>query len=128
MFREFIGNSTAIASLHIRCRTDEVTMRIRGIDGLSRGDLESAVISGGRFVFFEYCISLGVVTLRRPSDIFFLRAEQWGWPRGLPFVLLSLLLGWWGLPWGPIYTPITLASNLGGGRDVTPDVLVYLDH
>lgn len=101
-------------------------MRILGIDPLTRDQLAAAVRAGGRFVFFEYCVSLGVVTLRRPSDVYFLRAGQWGWWRGLPYTLLSLLLGWWGLPWGFIYTPITLVSNLGGGRDVTADVLAHL--
>jgi hypothetical protein len=33
--------------------------------------------------------------------------------------MVSLLLGWWGVPWGLIYTPLTLWSNLSGGREVT---------
>jgi hypothetical protein len=35
---------------------------------------------------------------------------------------LSLLFGWWGLPWGLIYTPLTLWTNLSGGRDVTAEL------
>jgi hypothetical protein len=66
------------------------------------------------------------VTLRRPTDIFFLRADQYGWPRGLPYSLLSLLFGWWGIPWGLIYTPLTLFTNLCGGRDVTTEVRALL--
>jgi len=37
--------------------------------------------------------------------------------------LISLLVGWWGFPWGLIYTPMTLIQNLGGGKDVTREVL-----
>jgi hypothetical protein len=40
---------------------------------------------------------------------------------------LSLLLGWWGLPWGPIYTLEMLQINSnkqGGAADVTEDVLL----
>lgn len=99
---------------------------VLGIDPLARDELAAAVRAGGRFVFFEYCISLGVVTLRRPSDVYFLRPGQWGWWRGLPYSLISLLLGWWGLPWGLIYTPIALAGNFSGGRDVTAQVLAQL--
>jgi hypothetical protein len=102
-------------------------MRLLNAEGLDYEALESTVRAGGRFVFFEYCISLGVVTLRRPSPVYLLRPGQWGWPRGLPYALISLLLGWWGLPWGFIYTPITLVTNLGGGCDVTSDVLAHLD-
>jgi hypothetical protein len=30
-------------------------------------------------------------------------------------------LGWWGVPWGLIYTPLTLWTNLSGGRAVTAE-------
>lgn len=35
--------------------------------------------------------------------------------------LSSLLLGWWGLPWGLIMTPVQIAKNVGGmmGSEVT---------
>jgi hypothetical protein len=101
-------------------------MRIHGIDQLSLADLEEELLAGGRFVFFEYCISLIVVSLRRPSGIYFLRGHQNGLLRGLPFTLISLLLGWWGLPWGVIYTPLTLLTNLSGGQDVTEEVWAHL--
>jgi hypothetical protein len=101
-------------------------MRIHGIDHLTPAALEQELAAGGRFVFFEYCISFVVLTLRRPTDIFFLRADQYGLPRGLPYTVVSLLLGWWGIPWGLIYTPITLFTNLSGGRDVTAEVWALL--
>ena len=101
-------------------------MRIHGIDGLTAEELDQAILQGGRFVFYEYCISCILFTLRRPSDIVFLRGHEWGWVRGLPYTLLTLLLGWWGLPWGFIYTPLALTTNIAGGRDVTYDTRVYL--
>ena len=101
-------------------------MRIHGIDGLTAEDLDQAIQYGGRFVFYEYCISCLVFTLRRPSDIIFVHGHEWGWVRGLPYTLVTLLLGWWGLPWGFIYTPLALATNIAGGCDVTYDTRVYL--
>jgi hypothetical protein len=71
---------------------------------------------------FEYCISLIVVTLRRPSRPVFIRPGEAAWIRGLPYVGLSLLFGWWGLPWGIIYTPVTIFTNLSGGCHITPQV------
>jgi hypothetical protein len=67
-------------------------------------------------VFFEYCISLVFLTLRRPSRP--LRAWRWPWRlvQGLPYTTVTLALGWWGLPWGVIYTPLALWTNLAGGR------------
>lgn len=75
-----------------------------------------------RWVVFEYCISFVAVSLRRPSRPYRLRHDQWGWLRGLPYTCISLLLGWWGLPWGVIYTPLTVFTNLAGGIDVTAQV------
>ena len=75
-----------------------------------------------RWVVFEYCISVIAVTLRRPSRPFRLKSGQRAWVRGLPYVLISLLFGWWGLPWGIIYTPLTIFANLSGGCDITAHV------
>lgn len=102
-------------------------MQIRGIAGMCRPELALQLQHGGRFVFFEYCISCFIFTLRRPTEIMFLPANEWGWVRGLPYTLVSLLLGWWGLPWGFIYTPLVLATNLAGGCDVTAQTRAYLE-
>jgi hypothetical protein len=71
-------------------------MRVDGIDGLTPAELETALAAGGRLVFFEYCISLFVASLRRPSRIYLLRAGDSALVRGLPYSLVSLLLGWLG--------------------------------
>ncbi len=65
-------------------------------------DDPAAPPSGERTVVFETCISCVVLTLWRTSRVHVLRPGQWAWPRGLPYALLTLLLGWWGVPWGLI--------------------------
>jgi hypothetical protein len=82
-----------------------------------------ALEAGERLVFYEVCVSLVFVTLRRPTRAYRLRRGEWGLRRGLPFALVTLLLGWWGLPWGPIYTPLVLWTNLTGGRALTEEEL-----
>jgi len=101
-------------------------MMIRGIENLTLPEIEREIESGGRFVYYEYCISLIVVSTRRPSAIYFLRGNDWGLLRGLPYCVLSFCLGWWGLLWGVIWTPLTLFNNLCGGCDATPEVLTWL--
>ena len=98
-------------------------MNIIGIDDLTRDELREELRRGGRFVIYQYCISVILLTLKRPSDIYFLRANESGIGPGLKFSLLSVFLGWWGIPWGPIYTIWALAVNFGGGKDVTREVL-----
>ncbi len=78
-------------------------------------------VVGERFVFFEFCISLIVVSLRRPSAVVRLGSDQQGWIRGLPYTILTLLLGWWCIPWGFVYTPLCLWTNLSGGRVLGPE-------
>jgi hypothetical protein len=96
-------------------------MRIEGIERLSAGEVLAELARGGRLVFFEYCMSFVVVSLRSPSAVYFLRADERGLLRGLPFTIISLLFGWWGIPWGLVYTPLTLWTNLSGGREVTAE-------
>jgi hypothetical protein len=97
-------------------------VRIPGVDGLTPATLEAALQKGGRLVFYDYCISFIFLTLRRPSRVYLLRPGETGLVRGLPYALLSLLLGWWGLPWGVIYTPLAIVTDLAGGCDITAEV------
>ena len=101
-------------------------MELRGVDGMSVGEVEDLVRQGGRFVMFTYTISLLVMTFRRPTAVHFIRPGEGTFGKHLPYTLLSLLLGWWGIPWGFIYTPWTVIENLSGGKDVTPDVMASL--
>lgn len=62
--------------------------RIRGIEGMNSGDLEFEIQRGAKFVlFFQYCISILMLTFRRPSDIYFLRQGESTVTKGLPFTL-----------------------------------------
>ncbi len=98
-------------------------MRIIGIENMSPEQLKGEVAAGGRFVIYQYCISVVVVSFKRGSDVYFIRAEDNAVTKGLLFTLCSLVLGWWGIPWGPIWTIATIVTNLRGGRNVTAEVL-----
>lgn len=39
------------------------------------------------------------------------------------FTFISRIVGWWGFPWGPIYTVQSIFVNLGDGKDVTDEVI-----
>jgi hypothetical protein len=103
-------------------------MELRGLKGRTLSDLDAELQAGSRFVLFEYCLSFLFVTLRRPSAVLLLGPRELGLAQGLPYTLLSLLLGWWGLPWGLVYTPVALFTNLSGGRDVTAEVWAFLQN
>lgn len=98
-------------------------MNIRGVEGLTPEQLRKEIEAGGRFVIYLYCVSILVMTFRRSSDIYFIRADRHAWIEGFPWTLLTFVVGWWGFPWGLIYTPHALFVNLRGGRDVTEEVV-----
>lgn len=103
-----------------------MAIKIRGIDGMSIAEIDQALTDGGRFVFYEFTISIIILTFKRSSDIFYVPPGGSLVAKGLPYILVSLLLGWWGIPWGPIYTVGTIFTNLNGGQDVTNAVAADL--
>ena len=98
-------------------------MKIKNVEGLTTQQLNNELAQGGKFVIYQFTISIVVMTFRRSSDIYFVRAGESAVAKGLGYTALSLLFGWWGIPWGPIYTIGSLINNLGGGKNVTQEVL-----
>ena len=101
-------------------------MKINGVEGMTVAQVKAEVASGGKFVVFQYCISILIMTFRRGSNIYFIRPGESALKPGLGYSLLTLLLGWWGIPWGPIYSIGSLATNFRGGKDVTQAVMASL--
>ena len=103
--------------------------KIIGLEDIkSDGELQVELQQGGKFVIYQYCISILIMTFKRSSNVYFIRHEENAVLKGLPFTLLSLVLGWWGIPRGPIYTIQSLWVNLKGGRDVTQEIMPSMRH
>lgn len=101
--------------------------KIVGLEDIkSGGHLQQEIQQGGKFVVYQYCISLLVITFKRSSNIYFISHDGSAMVKGLPFTLLSLVLGWWGIPWGPIYTIQSVWVNFQGGKNVTNEVLASM--
>ncbi len=98
-------------------------MKIKNIDGLSAMDLQQEAERGGKFVYYAYTISLIVVTLKRTSNVYLIRKGENAKTKGNLFTLLSLIFGWWGIPFGPKYTVQSIRTNMNGGKDVTDEVM-----
>jgi hypothetical protein len=86
-------------------------------------EMNAELTRGGRFVTYPYCMSFLIVTLRKRSRVFYLPPGKSAIVGGLPFAGISLLLGWWGFPFGFIFTPIYLVKALAGGTNVTEVVV-----
>ncbi|MEI6313180.1 MAG: hypothetical protein WCP57_13040 [Bacteroidota bacterium] len=97
--------------------------KIKNLEGLSDQDINYELANGAKFVTFNYCISIIVMTFRRSSDVYFIKAGESTFKYSIPYTLLTLVLGWWGIPWGPIFSIGALFTNITGGKDLTQDVL-----
>jgi len=100
---------------------------IRGTEGMSADQLDFELQRGGRFVVFQYVISVILLTFKRSSDIYFIRAGENAINKSITYTLLTLVAGWWGIPWGPIFTVQALVNNFGGGKNVTKQVVATLN-
>ena len=103
--------------------TNRDTVEILGIDGMTRDELAFELQRGGRFKAFQFCASTFITACSTSSDIFFYRAGESAAREIVHYSFASVVLGWWSLPWGPVFTVRSLVSNLRGGKDVTQEVI-----
>jgi len=101
-------------------------MKIVGLEGMAPDRVQFEIQRGAKLVCYQYCVSVVVITFRRSTDVYFIPAGESAVAKGLPWILLSLVAGWWGIPWGPIFTIQSLITNFKGGKDVTPNLSPYL--
>lgn len=105
-------------------------MEVVGLEGRSALQLQKEIRRGGKFVVYLWVVSLAIVTFKRPSKIHYIPPGGSALVRGLQYTLCSVLFGWWGIPWGILYTAQAIFENTSGGKDVTPEILSvipYLD-
>lgn len=97
--------------------------KIKNIEGLTIAEINQELSNGAKFVIYKYCVSVIVLTFRRSSDIYFVRGGESTIKNSIGFTLVTFLFGWWGIPWGPIYSIGSLYTNLTGGEDITQNVI-----
>jgi hypothetical protein len=97
-------------------------MAIQGIGNMSPDQLRFEIQRGAKLVRYQYCISLLVITFKRWSEVYYIPAGESSVVKGLPWTLLTIVAGWWGIPWGPIFSIQALITNFKGGKDLTPEM------
>lgn len=102
-------------------------MNIRNIGGLSTSELRKEIANGGKVIRYDYTISLLVTTLQRKSGGHLVRPGENAKRKGISYVILTAIFGWWGIPDGPKQTLKSIRTNMRGGRDVTEDVKSILE-
>jgi hypothetical protein len=66
-------------------------MKIRGLENISTDQVNHYLQQGAKFVVFQYCISVFILTFKRPSDVFFnSRRREFFWEKPSFYVDLAL--------------------------------------
>jgi hypothetical protein len=86
--------------------------------------LVTEVMAGRRFVTYPFVVSLLLISFKR--NMGGMRVVENGqWPIAPVFgaSLVTILFGWWGFPWGIVWSPLALYYLWMGGRDSTKEIL-----
>lgn len=84
--------------------------------------------NGGAFVTYQWIIPTPIIKpVRRLSKVYFIPKEMKKSTYASQFNLISLIIGWWGLPYGPLEVYNSIVLNNKGGIDVTDDVYLNID-
>ena len=88
------------------------------------GSLVEAVLAGHRYYAVPFVFSLAVITFRRTMGGVH-EVSDGKWPV-LPIAgatLITSVVGWWGFPWGIVYSIAALIRLWNGGKDLTKTML-----
>ncbi|MBX2846907.1 MAG: hypothetical protein KTR16_01195 [Acidiferrobacterales bacterium] len=85
---------------------------------------EMIIDEGTELVQYFVAVSFIFGSIKVPTRFYVVdREDTFG--MSAMYSLLTLLLGWWGLPWGPVYTIQSLSTNFKGGNLIkVKDLLV----
>lgn len=97
-------------------------MKLSELEMQSKRWVADEIKNGGRFVIYPFTISIIIMTFKKNSGVYFLRDGESPLKHGWIWMLISFVLGWWGFPYGPIYT-IESLNDCYYGVNVTTDVL-----
>ena len=100
---------------------------LKKTNGFTIEEIIKEIEDGGQFVIYGYCISIVTMSFRLTSSPYFILSREKTSKYRLKYNILSLFLGWWGLPYGPIYTIKMISMNLkNGGIDFTNEILLKI--
>ena len=86
----------------------------RNVNALATGEADyrgAKVSTRSEVITFDLTFSVVVASFKIPSQMFVVGQHRI-WPWRIAYTGLTLVFGWWGIPWGPVYTVQSLHGNL----------------
>lgn len=101
---------------------EHFTYKIRIPDNITFDEVVNDRHHGAKFVFFGYLIPRPIFSpIKRISKVYYLKPNENASQYSTKYNFITMLWGWWGLPFGPGATYSTIKSNKTG-IDITNDV------
>jgi len=71
-------------------------------------------------VIIRYCIVYSaIIYTKKEFSNYCLKGSERSYRIGIMSTMFNLIMGWWGLPWGLIYTPQSLYINLSKSESIS---------
>jgi len=103
-----------------------IELDLHGFSNTTEKEFLAQIQAGKRFVVYHYAMSVVFYSFQHATKIHVVESRGMAVVKGLPWTLLTLLLGWWAIPFGPIYTLISVYWNFSGGTDVSGEILDHI--
>jgi hypothetical protein len=101
---------------------------IRWVWLMTIDELMLDIDKGWKFVVFSYVFSIIILTFKRPTQMYYIKSQEWALKRSFPYIISTSLLWWWWVPWWPIYSIWSLYDNLRWWTNVTESILSNLSY
>lgn len=95
-----------------------LSQKIKNAKNINDLEIYRRLENGSSLVQYSYTISVIAFTFSRGTKLYLLNPGDKGIKQGIVFSIITLLLGWWGIPFGPIRTINSLRINFSGGKKV----------
>ena len=82
-------------------------------------ELLRALERGATIVRYPYVISAVLASFKLESRAVLIEQSSRRYVQAIPYLLFTLAFGWWGVPWGPIFTAKALWCLIQGGEEIT---------
>ena len=94
-------------------------MEVKNFGSTNLADYQRELDRGGRFVVYQYAVSILIYSYRVSSEVYLVKGGESGLINAVKYSLVSLVAGWWDFPLGPVYTIQSILNNFKGGIDIT---------
>ena len=82
------------------------------------------VMDGTRFVTIPYVFSIVILSFQRSmGGVHVVRTGEWPGGKMIQATFITCLFGWWGFPFGILFSILSCFHLFFGGRDVTREIL-----